>query len=504
MNRHPSSEPALIDGGPLDGIAPSLAAMLDQGAERDPHAPALISAHQPGTHLAAVVSADPHHPDPTAAPDGSLQWSYAQVQRGAQRLAASLLARGVPRGATLLTLLPNSAAWSLSFWVAARLQLTLVPLDPGLAARGAREADLGFFLRLFAGGAPVVVAVADEAQARAVDAVAAGEGCAVVAARLCVAPTQLPGWIGLEVLAAAVPEPRDIPQDAAVERGGARLAAILFTSGTSTGRPKGCPLSSANLCAAFAYRPDFFGIRAGARVLLHTVNFRAVHVLGSAGTWRHGGCVVLGGEVFSARASLAAMAAHRCATALCVPAQVHALADAGPEAYDLAAFRALAVGGDIMTRELRDKARATFPGAVVRNSFGMTEGVGIVGWPPGTAMDDADAGGHVAGVGTALPGARIKICDGEKRVLRRGEIGELHLSAASMIAAYYQGEQPELFYADDDGRRWVVTGDRAMLDAKGYLYVLGRSKDVIKRSGNPLSPAMIEAFLEREFGVQVG
>lgn len=72
-----------------------------------------------------------------------------------------------------------------------------------------------------------------------------------------------------------------------------------------------------------------------------------------------------------------------------------------------------------------------------------------------------------------------------------------------MITHYLDDEQPQSFYSDDHGH-WILTGDRAFMDENDRLCIVGRSKDIIKKTGVSLSPAVIEAVMNDIEGVQVG
>ena len=100
-----------------------------------------------------------------------------------------------------------------------------------------------------------------------------------------------------------------------------------------------------------------------------------------------------------------------------------------------------------------------------------------------------------------LAGAKLRICEPESRkVLRRGEVGELHLGGSGAIGGYMYGDN-KVFYDDENGH-WIATGDQAKMDEDGTIYIMGRYKDIIIRGGENLSPALIENCLEKT-GVRV-
>ena len=131
-------------------------------------------------------------------------------------------------------------------------------------------------------------------------------------------------------------------------------------------------------------------------------------------------------------------------------------------------------------------------------NFGMSEGHLIIG-------TNTDEGVKIergaVGMGKARPGLKVRVCrDGSREVLKRGETGELHVSGDMIIGGYLFGSN-EPFYDDDEGH-WFATGDQAIMDTDGVIFILGRYKDIIIRGGENISPALIEGCLS-EAGVMV-
>lgn len=71
-----------------------------------------------------------------------------------------------------------------------------------------------------------------------------------------------------------------------------------------------------------------------------------------------------------------------------------------------------------------------------------------------------------------------------------------------MVTSYLGGEQPEAFYYDSR-RSWMRTGDRALMSEEGAIFIVNRIKDIIKKTGISLSPAVIEFVLNSIDGVEV-
>lgn len=131
--------------------------------------------------------------------------------------------------------------------------------------------------------------------------------------------------------------------------------------------------------------------------------------------------------------------------------------------------------------------------------FGMSEGLPICYSSSKQGMK-VDRG--AVGLGRPLRGVRVRICqNGSRRVLTRGERGELHFSGGMVIAGYLFGDN-HCFYDDEFGH-WITTGDEAMMDQEGNIFIFGRYKDIIIRGGENLSPALIENCLGKA-GILVG
>lgn len=123
----------------------------------------------------------------------------------------------------------------------------------------------------------------------------------------------------------------------------------------------------------------------------------------------------------------------------------------------------------------------------LREGYGMTE----IG--PGIMMPLEDA--HMSGSGSVgLPTEfrTVKIVDEDGQEVDRGETGELWVTGPGMFNAYYN--KPEATTEVFEGK-WFKTGDLFRQDEKGYYYIVGRIKDMIKRSGDNIAAVEVENVL---------
>ena len=134
---------------------------------------------------------------------------------------------------------------------------------------------------------------------------------------------------------------------------------------------------------------------------------------------------------------------------------------------------------------------------------GMSECGGIFQWTYHYGSNSIPFYQDISPLGHVTPGARIRMVSAEGEVVPRGEVGELHVSHASIFKKYLrqQTETSEL-YTDETGR-WFNTGDLGLISDAGDVYVVGRVKDIVKRSAVSIAPAAIESCLQAYIGSQV-
>jgi acyl-CoA synthetase (AMP-forming)/AMP-acid ligase II len=147
-----------------------------------------------------------------------------------------------------------------------------------------------------------------------------------------------------------------------------------------------------------------------------------------------------------------------------------------------------ATGSAPCSPELAREIRRRF-GCAVHIGFGLTE---VGGGIAATSLEDSTAR-QAETVGQPMPGMEVRIVDDERRPLPPGAVGELACRSDGLMLGYL-GEQSGQG-AVVDGHGWLYTGDLAVMDAKGYVRIVGRKKDMIIRGGQNIHPARIEAHL---------
>jgi len=150
--------------------------------------------------------------------------------------------------------------------------------------------------------------------------------------------------------------------------------------------------------------------------------------------------------------------------------------------YDTSSLVSVPMGGAVVSRELRERVRAAFPGVrgVAGTLYGLTEAGGVLAAGAGSEMER-----RPGCVGRPLPVVEVQIKDSDSN-----GVGEILARTPTAMSGYW-GETA----ATVDAEGWVSTGDLGRLDEEGYLYVVGRSKDIIIRGGENIAGVHVERAL---------
>ncbi|KAH6850540.1 hypothetical protein B0I37DRAFT_116352 [Chaetomium sp. MPI-CAGE-AT-0009] len=502
---------AQLDGGPQPAHGSSVWSILQNGIDANPDRAALISVQQPPDHLAHLVGPGPVQSPAVRGPDEILTWSYAQMRRGAARLAAVLARHGVPLRSTLLTFIPHSAEWALLLWASAVRCLTVVNQMPQVLRLPEKQADLRASFAMM----PAVVVVQDEAAAQLVDDARVVAQAAATRTNNQAAPPFLglclsrlseprPGWISLvDVAEMSFTDSESVVDASAVNDRLDRVAQIYFTSGSS-GTPKGVPRTVKNLAASIvAMREPQPGPMVG---LIPGGNFAVMALTLPYILWDGGSTVVLPSPEFSWGAIIRAIETCRVTYIIMVRSQLTMLLEHRDFSLEkVTSLRSLLIGGEIVTKDFVSKAHALLPGPIFISRWGMSEVMGSLGWPNGVPSPIPSYSGAVS-CGIPMPGTRIRVVNEKGDVAAFGEAGEMHVGSDGAVERYVHMDPDDkrggdAFYEDEFGR-WLRTGDIAVLDEAGYVYVVGRKKELIRHVTGIIHPHMIESCLSAAFNVQ--
>lgn len=493
-------------GGPQPSYQSSAWSIMSSGLEINPHSAALISVQQPPSHLSNLVGPPPS-PIITPAihgPDKILTWSYAQMSVGAARLASVLACHGIPPDSTMLTVIPQSAEWGLFLWATALRCMTIVSIMPQFLVREEKKQELkGWAGKL----KPTVWVVEDEGRIEVADEIrktSADQG-EVPFLGICLGEMnrERKGWISMaDIDRMAFTEEESTPSP--LEDRPDRVVHMFFTSGT-TGAPKGVPKTVRNVCgsAAALSGPPTVGVILGG-------NFASMASTRPYLLWRNGSTAVLPSPRFSWGDVARAIEVCRVTDISVMRGHFSLLVGHKEFSVDrVKSLRRLCISGELITNDFVSRARDALGGqAAVLSTFGMSEGVGLLGWRGGVPPGPLPTYKGVVSCGKPLPGAGIRIVDERGAVIKRGEEGEMHVCSDGVFGGYMsmssnEGDKRDAFYEDQFGQ-WYKTGDVAMIDEVGRVFVVGRRKELIRNVSGIIHPHVIESCLNAEFNVQVG
>lgn len=280
--------------------------------------------------------------------------------------------------------------------------------------------------------------------------------------------------------------------DPKLDRGGAELAALLYTSGTS-GRGKGAMLSAgallANLDQVAAIDPPLL-----TRADVLFVPLPLTHIFGlNAGlgmALRVGAALVLA-DRFEPGATLVTMAAERVTAVLGVPGEYAAWLAHPSMREGFASVRFAMSGSATLARGVVDGFAAA--GITVHDGYGLTEAAPIV---TVNALGDGCSRPTPGCVGLPLPGIEVELRDTGGDVVDAGDPGRVFVRGANLFSGYWPDGTGG---PDADG--WFCTGDIAVTDDTGQLRLVGRSSDLVIVNGFNVYPAEVESVLAEAEGV---
>ena len=280
-------------------------------------------------------------------------------------------------------------------------------------------------------------------------------------------------------------------QHTPVQRQADDLACILYTSGT-TGRSKGAMLTHGNILSNAQTLKAYWGWRPG-DVLIHTLPLVHVHGLFVAA---HGallnGSKMIWLSKFDPKVVVARL--PEATVFMGVPTlYVRLLAESGLTRAACSSMRLFVAGSAPLLPETFNAWRERTGQAILKR-YGMSETVMLTSNP----YDPADGERRAGTVGFPLPGVQLRVRE-EGRECPPGEIGGIEGKGPNVFAGYWRLPEKTKEEFTDDG--WFKTGDVGRIDERGYVCIVGRSKDLIISGGYNVYPAEIEGYINDMPGV---
>jgi long-chain acyl-CoA synthetase len=431
----------------------------------DPQLPATIANPQLRTSDVAKRWST-ESPDHLALVENSGSWTYAELERAITSTLEWLTERQVRPGDRVMLVCENCRAFVALLLALARLGAWPVLVNARLSARELDE------IREHCGARLVLYTTAVSHHAR--------EHAKRHAAPISEIPELGPMAVGA-LYESVIPEPLDAdPAN--------NVAAMIYTSGT-TGLPKGVMLTHRNLLFVAMVSA---GIRSltpqdrlyGILPMSHAVGLSVV-LLGAL----YSGCRLYLSPRFDPVAALATLEKEQLTVVLGAPAMFSLLLEytkmKGIYTRKFLALRIISSSGAPLDAAVKADVEKLF-GLPLHNGYGVTE------CSPNISQASVEKPRTDTSVGLVLPGVEVKFVGPDGQPVPPGEVGELRVRGPNVMKGYYRA--PEETAAAIDSEGWFNTRDLARIE-NGYLFIVGRTKELIVRFGFNVYPAEIEAVL---------
>nr|KIS31605.1 fatty acid--CoA ligase [Novosphingobium sp. P6W] len=413
-------------------------------------------------------------PTRTGLIEGERQWTFAELWRDARACASVLHARGLGHSDRVAIWAPNSRAWIISALGAQILGAAIVPLNTRFKL--AEAADI-----LRRSQARMIFAPRDFLKT---------DYCALVSREHLSDLREIIAIDGdFDAFLAEGNSEDPVVAEAFSRLSGEDTSDIIFTSGT-TGRPKGAITAHRQVVQAFGDWAVRVDLREADRYLIvnpffHTFGYKAGWVV----------CFALGATIvpmvmFDGAEMVRQIEVNRINFLPGPPTIYLTLLQelAGDKPRDFSSLRVAVTGAAPVAPSLVERMRNELGMSNIVNGYGMTE-CGVIAMT--CQGDNAQTVAHTCGC--PMPGIEVRCVDEEGRDLPSGEAGEFWIRGHSVMKGYLDDPAASSEAVDSEG--WLRTGDIGTIDARGYLAITDRKKDMYICGGFNCYPAEIEGLL---------
>jgi fatty-acyl-CoA synthase len=417
----------------------------------------------------------------------NVRWSWGELGRRVDDLAAGLLSLGLERGDRVGIWAPNRSEWTLAQFATAKAGLILVNVNPAY-----RRSELEYAMNKVECKALILApALKTSNYLEITDDLVKANKLPHLKHIVRLGSEKTPGMLNFDDVATAGGNAERMKlADLGPKLQFDDAINIQFTSGT-TGHPKGATLSHHNILNNGYFVAEGLKLTPADRLCIPVPLYHCFGmVMGNLGCLTHGATMVYPAEAFDPLATLQAVAEERCTALFGVPTMFIAQLD-HPEfaRFDLRSLRTGIMAGSPCPIEVMKKVQSQMNMGEVTIAYGMTETSPV---STQCATDDP-VERRVSTVGQVLPHIEIKIVDPEGKAVPRGETGEFCTRGYSVMKGYWNDAEKTRDAIDEAG--WMRTGDLATMDEEGYVNIVGRLKDMVIRGGENVYPREIEEFL---------
>jgi long-chain acyl-CoA synthetase len=394
-------------------------------------------------------------PDDVALVEAGQRYTYRELRTAAGKLAAELAALDLPPCSRVGLLGSNSFFWVAAYLAVIKLNHVAVPFSDKLTPSDIRRnADI----------AGCAVVCADHRAARRFSA--AVGGVAVL--------TDEALWSGRESY-----WPSPVPVDPGTD------AVLMFTSGT-TSRPKAVRVTHGNIQANTDSITTYLGLRRDDRALVILPFFYCYGASLLHTHMRRGGRIVLCNSFVFPETALDVLEQEECTVLAGVPSSFQLLLRASTFAQRaLPSLRLIQQAGGKLPPVLIEELLAAKPAAKLFIMYGQTEATARLSYMPPDKIRE-----KLGSIGRGIPGVQLRVLRQDGEPVAPGERGEIYATGANISPGYYEDPEGSKARFTPYGLR---TGDLAVVDDDGYIFIVDRRDDFIKSWGHRISSQEVEA-----------
>jgi long-chain acyl-CoA synthetase len=419
-------------------------------------------------NLATII--DPHPDAAVAVISRGKPTTYGDLRRQVAGLRGGLQSLGLEPGDRVAIVAANNWYFVVSYLAVLGAGCVAVPMNP-LSPVPEIERELAAI-----GARAVIAGPAAKAVLGAIDRSAVPTLEVVVTSQL----GEIAGAVPIDDLIAHDPGP-------VVDRRPDDLAVLIFTSGTA-GSPKAAMLTHGNLqsnldqCQAHPGRQqEADDVVLGVLPFFHIFGLNVVLGLSLVA-----GSTILLVERFDPQSAIESVRAHGITVISGAPAMWSAWATLpGTRPGDLATVRVATSGAAKLDPQVRRTMEDRF-GLRIMEGYGLTEASPVV--TSGTGYEAPEGS-----IGVPLPGLQVRLVDASGEDALVGDAGEIWVQGPNVFAGYWDDPEATAGAITTDG--WLRTGDVAVVDDDGFLFIVDRVKDLIIVSGFNVFPAEVEEVL---------
>jgi acyl-CoA synthetase (AMP-forming)/AMP-acid ligase II len=434
---------------------------------------------------AVLRAAAAQYPAIEAVVDGPARPTFADVAAAVDEIEGALIASGVAPGDRVAIWAPNGLAWVLVSFAVYGVGGVLVPINTrykGEEAAGVLQtAEVG-----------LLFTVTDFLGTDYTELLAGLPGLERLRETIVLSGTVPAGATSWETFVARATkvDPNEArAREAAIRPGDS--SDIIFTSGT-TGLPKGAVLRHGASVETYVQWSRGVGLSQGDRVLVIYPFFHTAGLKSGILAAFIRGATLVPHAVFEVQSVVNRVAAERI-TVLPGPPSIFQsiLNHADFASFPLDSLRLSVTGAAVVPVELIERMRTQLDLDVVLTAYGLTETHGTA-----TICEQSDSIETIATtVGHPLDGLELRIVDDDGVDQPTGAAGEVLVRGFNVMSEYFNAPDATKATLDADG--WLATGDVGSLDARGYLRIVDRKKDILIVGGFNVSPAEVESILLR-------